>query len=127
MWADAKAYDWTPTTLNDNRITRFGKFLRRTSLDELPQFWNVLKGAMSIVGPRPEMPFIVEMYTPLQRDRLEAKPGITGLWQISADRGKQIHDNIEYDLYYIENCGFILDLVIVIRTVYFAIRGIGAF
>jgi exopolysaccharide biosynthesis polyprenyl glycosylphosphotransferase len=127
MWADTKAYDWTPTTLNDNRITRFGKFLRRTSLDELPQFWNVLKGAMSIVGPRPEMPFIVEMYTPLQRDRLEAKPWITGLWQISADRGKQIHDNIEYDLYYIENCGFILDLVIVIRTVYFAIRGIGAF
>jgi len=55
------------------------------------------------------------------------KPGITGLWQISADRGRQIHDNIEYDLYYIENAGFLMDLVIIIRTLYFAVRGIGAF
>lgn len=127
MWADEKPYDWTPTSLDDKRITSFGKFLRRTSLDELPQFINVLKGDMSIVGPRPEMPFIVEKYSELQRDRFEVKPGITGLWQISADRCKQIHENIEYDLYYIDNCGFLLDLVIVIRTIYFAVRGIGAF
>ena len=127
MHTDVKPYDWTPTSLEDNRITKFGKFLRRTSLDELPQFWNVLKGEMSIVGPRPEMPFIVETYNEIQRDRLNVKPGITGLWQISADRGKQIHENIEYDLYYIDNCGFLLDLVIIIRTLYFAVRGIGAF
>lgn len=127
MWVSSNPYDWTPTSLEDKRITRFGKFLRRTSLDELPQFLNVLRGDMSIVGPRPEMPFIVNQYTELMRDRLAVKPGITGLWQISADRGKQIHDNIEYDLYYIDNCGFLMDLVIMIRTVYFAIRGIGAF
>jgi len=127
MWNDANPYDWTPTTLEDKRITPFGKFLRRTSLDEIPQFFNVLKGDMSIVGPRPEMPFIVETYNEIQRDRLAMKPGITGIWQISADRGKQIHENIEYDLYYIENCGFLMDLVIIIRTVYFAIRGLGAF
>jgi exopolysaccharide biosynthesis polyprenyl glycosylphosphotransferase len=127
MWVSANPYDWTPATLEDKRITSFGKFLRRTSLDELPQFYNVLRGNMSIVGPRPEMPFIVEQYTELMRDRLAVKPGITGLWQISADRGKQIHDNIEYDLYYIDNCGFLMDLVIIIRTIYFAIRGIGAF
>jgi len=127
MWMDENPYDWTPTSLDDKRITPFGKFLRRTSLDELPQFINVLKGEMSVVGPRPEMPFIVEKYSELQCDRFEVKPGITGIWQISADRGKQIHDNIEYDLYYIDNCGFLLDLVIVIRTIYFAIRGIGAF
>ena len=127
MYTDAKPYDWTPVSMEDSRITKFGKFLRRTSLDEIPQFWNVLKGEMSIVGPRPEMPFIVETYSEIQRDRLNVKPGITGLWQISADRGMQIHDNIEYDLYYIDNCGFLLDLVIIIRTLYFAVRGIGAF
>ncbi len=127
MWTDTKPYEWTPTSLEDKRITRFGKFLRRTSLDELPQFVNVLKGDMSVVGPRPEMPFIVEQYSELEIDRLAVKPGITGLWQISADRGKQIHENIEYDLYYIENCGLLLDLVIIIRTIYFAIKGIGAF
>jgi len=127
MWSDSKPYDWTPTNLEDKRITKFGKFLRRTSLDELPQLWNVLKGEMSLVGPRPEMPFIVETYNEIQRDRLAVKPGITGLWQVSADRGRQIHDNIEYDLYYIENCGLLLDFVIIIRTLYFAVRGIGAF
>jgi len=127
MWADSKPYDWTPTNLDDKRITKFGKFLRRTSLDELPQLWNVLRGDMSLVGPRPEMPFIVDTYNEIQRDRLAVKPGITGLWQVSADRGTQIHDNVEYDLYYIENCGLLLDFVIIIRTLYFAVRGIGAF
>ena len=127
MWTDAKPYEWTPKTLDDSRITKFGKFLRRTSLDELPQCINVLKGDMSIVGPRPEMPFIVDTYNEISKDRLHVKPGITGLWQISADRGKQIHDNIEYDLYYLENAGFLMDMVIIIRTLYFALRGIGAF
>ncbi len=117
----------TPKTRDDGRITRIGRWLRRTSLDELPQFLNVLKGEMSVVGPRPEMPFIVERYSDLQRRRLEVKPGITGLWQISADRAVEIHDNIEYDLYYIENRSFLLDLSILAETVYFAVRGVGAF
>jgi len=96
-------------------------------LDELPQFWNVLKGDMSVVGPRPEMPFIVDTYNDLQRERLVVKPGITGLWQIGADRGGPIHDDIDYDLYYIENMSILLDIVIILRTMVFAIRGIGAF
>ena len=80
-----------------------GRLLRRTSLDELPQLLNVLRGDMSLVGPRPEMPFIVEQYSPLQRRRLAVKPGITGLWQLSGDRAFLIHENIEYDLYYLTN------------------------
>ncbi|MBC8205222.1 MAG: exopolysaccharide biosynthesis polyprenyl glycosylphosphotransferase [FCB group bacterium] len=127
MWTSVNPYDWTPTTLQDKRITRIGKYLRRMSLDELPQFWNVFTGDMSIVGPRPEMPFIVEQYNEVQRLRLYVRPGITGLWQISADRAKQIHENIEYDLYYIENCGFLMDVVIIVRTLYFAFTGKGAY
>ena len=127
MWTDVKPYELTPTSLEDRRITRIGKLLRRMSLDELPQFWNVLKGEMSIVGPRPEMPFIVETYNEIQRIRLSVRPGITGLWQISADRGRQIHENIEYDLYYIDNSGFLMDLIIIVRTIYFAFTGKGAY
>ena len=104
-----------------------GRFLRRTSLDESPQLLNVLRGEMSLVGPRPEMPFIVARYTPAQRQRLLAKPGITGLWQISADRAFEIHENIDYDLYYIRNRSLLLDVVILLHTLIFAIRGVGAF
>jgi lipopolysaccharide/colanic/teichoic acid biosynthesis glycosyltransferase len=67
----------------------------------LPQLINVIRGEMSLVGPRPEMPFIVEKYSAIHRQRLAVKPGITGLWQLSADRARAIHENIEYDLYYI--------------------------
>jgi lipopolysaccharide/colanic/teichoic acid biosynthesis glycosyltransferase len=100
MYVDASRYSYSPTAGRDPRITPIGRFLRRTSLDEIPQLLNVLLGQMSLVGPRPEMPFIVEQYTPLQQQRLAVKPGITGLWQISADRAFQIHENLEYDLYY---------------------------
>lgn len=103
MYRDAPQYSYSPGAGDDPRITPAGRFLRRTSLDELPQLVNVLLGHMSLVGPRPEMPFIVEQYTPLQRRRLLAKPGITGLWQLSADRAFLIHENIEYDLYYLTN------------------------
>ena len=103
MYRDAPAYAYSPKRGDDPHITRIGRILRKTSLDELPQVLNVLLGDMSLVGPRPEMPFIVEQYTPLQRQRLSVKPGITGLWQLSADRAFLIHENIEYDLYYLTN------------------------
>jgi len=127
MFIDAPKYAITPEDKQDKRVTRMGSFLRRSSLDELPQLINVFRGEMSIVGPRPEMPFIVEKYSPIIRERLKVKPGITGMWQISADRAKQIHDNIDYDLYYIENFSPLLDIVIIIRTFFMAIKGKGAY
>jgi lipopolysaccharide/colanic/teichoic acid biosynthesis glycosyltransferase len=126
MRTDANPYATTPQESTDPRITRLGRFLRRSSLDELPQFWNVLRGDMSLVGPRPEMPFIVSTYTEEQRERLRVRPGITGVWQISAVRGEPIHANMEYDLFYIEHRSVLLDLIIMIKTVVTAIRGIGA-
>lgn len=97
-------------------VNKIGSFLRDTNLDEIPQLWNVLMGDMSIVGPRPEMPFHVEKYDAVQRDRLQVQPGLTGLWQISPDRDKEIHENIDYDLYYINHQSFFLDLVLVVET-----------
>lgn len=127
MFSESPRYHSHPRKSSDPRITRVGRFLRKTSLDEFPQFWNVLKGEMSIVGPRPEMPFIVKTYTSYQRERLNAKPGITGLWQISGDRSLPIHENIDHDLYYIIHQSFLLDVVIILQTVWFSvIRGVGA-
>lgn len=110
----------------DPRITPVGRYLRRYSLDELPQLINVLRGEMSMVGPRPEMPFIVDTYGPLQRERLRAKPGITGLWQISYARNEPIHANLDYDIYYVENRSFLLDLVILFLTCFAVVKGTGA-
>lgn len=114
----------SPKSHDDPRITRVGHFLRRTSLDELPQVFNILKGEMSLVGPRPEMPFIVESYNDLQRERLKLTPGLTGMWQLSGDRQKAIHENMDYDLYYIRHVSFFLDIAILIETFIFAFRGI---
>jgi exopolysaccharide biosynthesis polyprenyl glycosylphosphotransferase len=122
MYTSVRKYDFSPTDSSDPRVTRIGRFIRRTSLDELPQLLNVLLGNMSLVGPRPEMPFIVQDYSSEHRLRLQVTPGITGLWQISADRVFLIHENIEYDLYYIRNCGFFLDIAILIHTLFFAMR-----
>ncbi len=116
-----------PNSPYDPRITRIGRYLRRYSLDELPQFLNVLKGDMSIVGPRPEMKFIVDQYGAMERERLRAKPGITGLWQISYARQHAIHDNIDYDLYYIEHQSLLLDLVIMALTAFAVVKGTGAY
>jgi len=124
MYVDAPKYDFSPKESVDPRITRVGRFLRKTSLDELPQLLNVLKGEMSLVGPRPEMPFIVDKYTALHRQRLQVTPGITGLWQLSADRAFLIHENIQYDLYYIRHRSFFMDLAILLHTVVFAMRGV---
>lgn len=123
MSGDAPA----PNSPYDPRITRIGRYLRRYSLDELPQFINVLVGNMSVVGPRPEMGFIVEKYGPLERERLRVKPGITGLWQISYAREEAIHENLDYDLYYIEHQTFLLDLVIIALTLFAVCKGTGAY
>jgi lipopolysaccharide/colanic/teichoic acid biosynthesis glycosyltransferase len=125
MYTSASRYDFSPTTSFDPRITRLGRFLRRTCLDELPQLINVLTGTMSLVGPRPEMPFIVRNYNSRQRKRLQVTPGITGMWQLSADRALPIHENVEYDLYYIRNRTFFMDIAILVHTALFAVgRGV---
>ena len=120
-------YAIAPGDQNDPRITKVGRFLRKTSLDELPQFLNVLKGEMSLVGPRPEMPFIVEQYEPWQRRRLDVPQGLTGLWQIAGRKQLPLHYNLEYDFYYIRNWSLLLDLVILLRTIPAVFWGKGAF
>jgi lipopolysaccharide/colanic/teichoic acid biosynthesis glycosyltransferase len=123
MHTTAPRYELSPTQSSDPRITAVGRFIRRTSLDELPQLINVLMGNMSLVGPRPEMPFVVHRYNSRQRQRLQVVPGITGLWQLSAERGLPIHDNLQYDLSYIRNRSFFMDLAILIQTPFRALRG----
>ncbi|HOR26538.1 MAG TPA: sugar transferase [Candidatus Sumerlaeota bacterium] len=127
MTTGANPYAVAPSAQSDPRVTRFGRFLRKTSLDELPQLWNVLRGDMSLVGPRPEMPFIVEQYTPWQRRRLDVPQGITGLWQIAGRKQLPLHYNLEYDFYYIRNWSLLLDIVILIRTIPAVLLGKGAF
>ena len=127
MHMDAEAYAVAPASQEDPRVTRAGRWLRKTSLDELPQLWNVLKGDMSMVGPRPEMPFIVEQYEEWQKRRLDVKPGVTGLWQVVGRKNLPLHLNMEYDFYYIKNQSLLLDVEILIRTVPAVLKGRGAF
>ncbi len=124
MYADASPYAISPRSGLDSRVTPVGRWLRRTCFDEVPQLWNVLRGEMSLVGPRPEMPFIVDNYTGLQRRRLDVIPGITGLWQLSGDRCCLIHENLEYDLYYLRNRNLFMDFAVLLHTIVFAARGI---
>jgi len=112
---------------DDPRITRIGHFLRRYSLDELPQFFNVIKGDMSLVGPRPEMPYLVEKYQPWQRKRFAIPPGITGWWQVNGRSDKPMHLHTEDDLYYIQNYSIWLDVQIIFRTVWVVLVGKGAY
>jgi exopolysaccharide biosynthesis polyprenyl glycosylphosphotransferase len=111
----------------DPRITRFGRHLRRWSLDELPQLWNVLKGEMSLVGPRPDLPLLAQDYEPWQRMRFSVPPGMTGWWQVTgrSDRPSTLYT--EEDLYYIRNYSLLLDLWILLRTVGAVIRRKGAY
>ena len=104
-------------TENDPRVTRVGRFLRITSIDEIPQFWNVLRGDMSLVGPRPPIPEEVAQYEPWQLRRLDVRPGITCLWQISGRSRIGFDEWMRLDLEYIRNQSLMLDLKILLRTI----------
>lgn len=111
---------------NDDRITGVGAFLRRFSLDELPQLWNVLRGQMTLVGPRPPIPYEVEWYPPRWLDRLSVKPGLTGLWQVSGRNELDYTEMVELDLEYVQRRSLWLDLKILARTAKVVLSGRGA-
>jgi exopolysaccharide biosynthesis polyprenyl glycosylphosphotransferase len=112
---------------DDPRRTRVGRLLRRTSLDELPQLWNVLRGEMSIIGPRPPIPAEVEKYEPWHLQRLDISPGITGLWQVSGRSDLTFDEMVLLDVYYIENWSPLLDLRIMVKTLPTVLFGSGAY
>ena len=111
----------------DPRVTSIGRFLRKTSLDELPQFINVLKGEMSLVGPRPPLTYELDHYQEWHMKRLSVKPGLTGLWQVSGRSTVPFDEMVMLDLYYIENWSLLLDAKIVLRTVPVMFWGSGAY
>ncbi|HKC66489.1 MAG TPA: sugar transferase [Pyrinomonadaceae bacterium] len=113
--------------VTDPRITRIGRWLRRLSFDELPQLLNVLRGDMSVVGPRPPIPYEVEAYALWHRKRLDMKPGLTGLWQVSGRNRLPFDEMVRLDLFYIENWSLLLDLKIILRTLPVMLRGDDAY
>jgi len=112
---------------NDPRITRVGRFIRKFSIDELPQLFNVLKGEMSLIGPRPPLPNEVEQYSDFQWRRLDIRPGITGLWQVSGRSDITFDEWVKLDLYYIEKWSISLELKILIKTIPVVLKGEGAY
>jgi len=111
----------------DDRITRLGRFLRRYSLDELPNLWNVLRGEMSIIGPRPTLQVQVDQYTERERGRLTVKPGITGWAQVNGRASLPWSERIELDLWYVEHRTLALDFEILVRTVRMVVTGQGLY
>jgi exopolysaccharide biosynthesis polyprenyl glycosylphosphotransferase len=112
---------------DDPRVTKIGHFLRKTSLDELPQIINVLRGEMSLVGPRPELPYLVDNYQPWQRKRFAVPQGITGWWQVNGRSDKPMHLHTEDDLFYVHNYSLLLDIQILIRTIWIVFIRKGAY
>ena len=110
----------------DARITRVGRFIRKTSLDELPQLFNVLRGEMSLVGPRPPLPYEVEVYQEWHKRRFEAPPGITGLWQVKARNQVSFDEMVRLDLEYIEKYSVWLDIKLILQTPWELVKGRGA-
>lgn len=119
-----QAHPNTPSHCCDIKAFAFplSKIIRKYRLDELPQIFTIIIGKMSLVGPRPALPHVVKEYTRKERRRLNAKPGLTGLWQISAPRNVPIHTNVKYDLYYLRKAGISLDMKILAGTILFLIR-----
>jgi lipopolysaccharide/colanic/teichoic acid biosynthesis glycosyltransferase len=112
---------------DDPRVTQVGRFIRRWSLDELPQLFNVLRGEMSLVGPRPPLPAEVEQYEDWQHGRLRAVPGLTGLWQVSGRSEVPFHDMVRLDLHYIRSWSLSLDIEIMLRTIPAVLSNRGAY
>jgi exopolysaccharide biosynthesis polyprenyl glycosylphosphotransferase len=112
---------------DDPRVTKMGRILRRLSLDEIPQLFNVLKGEMSLVGPRPELPFLVERYEPWQRKRFAVPQGMTGWWQVNGRSDNPMHLHTEEDLYYVQNYSILLDIEIMLKTIWVVLKGQGAY
>jgi exopolysaccharide biosynthesis polyprenyl glycosylphosphotransferase len=114
-------------TPNDPRVTRIGRMLRRISFDELPNLFNVIRGEMSLVGPRPELPVLVEQYEPWQRQRFAVPQGMTGWWQVNGRSDKPMHLHTEDDIYYVQHYSILLDIKILLKTVWVTLRGKGAY
>jgi exopolysaccharide biosynthesis polyprenyl glycosylphosphotransferase len=112
---------------DDPRVTKMGKFIRKTSIDELPQLWNVIMGEMSLVGPRPPLPREVKDYTEYARQRLLVTPGCTGLWQVSGRSNIGFDEMVELDLLYIENRSIFLDIKIILKTFAVIVNSKGAY
>jgi len=112
---------------DDPRVTSVGNFLRKTSLDELPQFINILRGEMTIVGPRPPLQYELEYYEEWHKFRLKVKPGLTGLWQVSGRSSVPFNEMVKLDLYYIEHWSLLLDLKIMLRTIPVMLFGSGGY
>jgi lipopolysaccharide/colanic/teichoic acid biosynthesis glycosyltransferase len=134
--SNAHVYNWTngvpddfvfKTSSSHNSITKLGLFLRKYSLDEILQLINVIKGDMSIIGPRPEIPQITKYYNEEQKQRLLVKPGITGLAQVKGRSDLTHGEKIYYDLQYVQNCSFLLDMKILLLTVYKVITAKGSY
>jgi lipopolysaccharide/colanic/teichoic acid biosynthesis glycosyltransferase len=116
----------THKLVDDPRITRVGRLLRKSSLDEVPQLWNVLKGDMSLVGPRPAIPYEVDEYQPWHCQRLQTKPGLTGLWQVTARSSADFEDMVKLDIRYIDRQSLRQDIKIMLKTPFVVISGKGA-
>jgi lipopolysaccharide/colanic/teichoic acid biosynthesis glycosyltransferase len=126
-WESGVPQDFSFAKPSHQKVTRLGSFYRKYSIDEIPQLWNVLKGDMSIVGPRPEIIEITKHYSWDQKKRLLVKPGITGYAQVNGRSSITHGEKIVHDLYYVKNCSFSLDLKIVFRTLVIVVTGKGAY